>query len=1034
MKPEADSLRLFGVTRSKGKMIELGLPLEQQKLRLRANDEPESLLLLAIATLGDTASQLNDDDVPSQSEYEDLDFAASYFDALLGSHLAEESSGDIAILASAAYYLAGRPGSSRVLSDRLFSRPAESPIESLLRWILHGSFQPFECVAGANLQSAVHVAESTAAHFLLGLDSSLALEGAKRLRSIAYSSPSARDLLLADLVLAVLRRKLQVSSAVTLPEFSGLPVALWRDSIRASRFPKELWPAQLAIGRGGFFAGSSGIIQMPTSSGKTRSMEMILRAGFLSKRVKLAVIVAPFRALSHEIASSLQLAFSGEGVRINELSDALQLDFAADFAALLGEETQVGILVLTPEKLQFVLRQESQLVRQFDLVIYDEAHQFDSGARGVTYELLVAELRAGLSERSQVVAISAVIRNADDLRAWMLGDDGVVVDGSGLSPTARAVAFATWIEQRGQLQFFETDNYEYPDYFVPRSIESQSLVSRGRETATRVFPDKDDKKVATDVSLYLGLRLAPKGAVAIFAGTKATASKIASRAVDIFEREVLLTRPAEISDPKELSGLADLVRMHFGAFSDQWHAAKLGIFVHSADTPNGLRLTIEHAMQKELIQFVICTSTLAQGVNLPIRYLIVSGTRQGTESISVRDFQNLLGRAGRAGMHTEGLVVFADPRTYDHRKRRVGTREFEKSTRLLDPKNSEETTSSILSVLLPFNLPNGGAALSPSEIVECLFDAEIGLEGTAKAIAEFTKELKRRRDSLAALESYLMANSEMESLEDFKSRAVSLCEQTFAFALASEVERSALRVLFARLTETICDLVSEPERQAAFGRTLLSAKKARLVFDWVNGHRDALLEASTNEELLSVLWPLLEQTFEGRVSVFMEPAGSTFALASSWIHGSSYERLFEMASANGYTKPYGAVRRKLTEEDLVKFLHSTLAFDSALIVSAVCQFLGHEAGGDQTPLGIFLKTLKYGVPDSLSISAYEAGFADRAVALLLREQLREVGFKGDSFREALPMYTDRVTEVLNPLPSYFLEVLQGLHSDASGPT
>ena len=65
-------------------------------------------------------------------------------------------------------------------------------------------------------------------------------------------------------------------------------------------------------------------------------------------------------------------------------------------------------------------------------------------------------------------------------------------------------------------------------------------------------------------------------------------------------------------------------------------------------------------MKEGLVRFVVCTSTLAQGVNLPIRYLIVTSVYQGKEQIKVRDFHNLIGRAGRAGMHTEGSILFAD--------------------------------------------------------------------------------------------------------------------------------------------------------------------------------------------------------------------------------------------------------------------------------------------------------------------------------------------------------------------------------------
>jgi replicative superfamily II helicase len=71
-----------------------------------------------------------------------------------------------------------------------------------------------------------------------------------------------------------------------------------------------------------------------------------------------------------------------------------------------------------------------------------------------------------------------------------------------------------------------------------------------------------------------------------------------------------------------------LISGNFGKESILSKASLLGIFLHHGTTPNGLRLAIEFAMQKNLIKFVSCTSTLAQGVNLPIRYLIVPSVYQ----------------------------------------------------------------------------------------------------------------------------------------------------------------------------------------------------------------------------------------------------------------------------------------------------------------------------------------------------------------------------------------------------------------------
>ncbi|WP_142777392.1 DEAD/DEAH box helicase, partial [Klebsiella pneumoniae] len=97
--------------------------------------------------------------------------------------------------------------------------------------------------------------------------------------------------------------------------------------IQRERFPKELWPSQILLGERGIFRGDSGLIQMPTSAGKTRSIELVLRSAFMSGRTKLAVVVAPFRALCHEIALSLRQDLAGDDIKVNELTDALQIDF-----------------------------------------------------------------------------------------------------------------------------------------------------------------------------------------------------------------------------------------------------------------------------------------------------------------------------------------------------------------------------------------------------------------------------------------------------------------------------------------------------------------------------------------------------------------------------------------------------------------------------------------------------------------------------------------------------------------------------------
>lgn len=184
-------------------------------------------------------------------------------------------------------------------------------------------------------------------------------------------------------------------------------------------------------------------------------------------------------------------AFKGEDVKVNELSDALQLDFVDELAELFGQlaPTARRPMVVTPEKLLYVLRREPTLVAHIGMVVYDEGHQFDTGPRGITYELLLTEIKGLLQASAQTVLISAVIKNAVAVGTWLIGTEPNVVDGTGLLSTAQSVAFATWSERLGQLLFFESDSYVRPDYFVLGVLKLTNS-NCGRERTPRMFPQK----------------------------------------------------------------------------------------------------------------------------------------------------------------------------------------------------------------------------------------------------------------------------------------------------------------------------------------------------------------------------------------------------------------------------------------------------------------------------------------------------------------------------------------------------------------
>lgn len=1044
MKPEAASRRYFGITRSKGKMYELGLP-EASHIAVPEGVEPAALFPLSIGTLVDASAALNDaaDAVAELSDdlQADIGFAASFFDAYLGSRFDMDVSREVTLLASASYFLGQRPGSSLVLARRLAVAGGDA-VEQFTIWVLRADWGEApnlpDHLFGGQLDELAH---GLMEHFNDGAPTGPVVAKLVELRRLAYTRGTSRDVVLVEVASALFKLRLAGSAWRLLPGFSGLDGGVWADAIRRPGFTKELWPSQKLLGKAGLFSGRSGVVQMPTSAGKTRSVEIILRSAFLADRTRVAVLVAPFRALCHEIATSLRHSFKGEDVKVNELSDALQLDFVDQLGALLGQTapTTRYILVLTPEKLLYILRQEPGLVAHIGMVVYDEGHQFDTGSRGITYELLLTEIKGLLQVSAQTVLISAVIKNAEAVGTWLIGTEPNVVNGTRLLSTARSVAFATWSERLGQLLFFESDNYAQPDYFVPRSIESHQLKRRGRERKPRSFPTKSDD-AWKDVSLYLGIRLAPNGAVAVFCGRKDTANGLAERAVEVYERGFSLPPPAAASDADEIRRLVHLATQHFGTESTVARAAALGIFVHHGTTPQGLRLSIEHAMQGEFIKLVVCTSTLAQGVNLPIRYLIVSGVNQGAERIRTRDFQNLIGRAGRAGMHTEGLVLFADPRVIDRLQSERWR--LQAAVGLLQPQNSEETSSSLLELLVPLTSPAGNDLPLPiASVLPAYFLRGNALERWAIEVSRtyqrlgfeprpLVREISRRQKLLTALESYLMANRGTGSFEELKPKVRVLAQSTLAYALADDAAKSVLVQLFELAAEHVEELAPDPARQTTFAKTLLSVVDATAVEAWVQQHEGTLRQLSTADDWLRAVWPLFMAVVDDKLLTKMEPNGMPLRLAQGWIRGASYRELIALTRDASATKPWGeAGRRRLTEADVLEFLEGCLGFDCPLVLAAVGQFLFGTTGlaaESSSVLNEFQKSLKYGLPSKLAISAYESGLADRCVAQDVAIEIWRAGYEGSHFSAGLADYREVVAGVLTAYPAYFSAVLEGL--------
>lgn len=1035
MRPEQGSQTLLGITRSKAKMFEYDVP---DNYHIKITQDPARLFTLSIGILGDLAarSQNGTADSAAVAELrEDLQFSARFFDAYMQTRLDSAIDPYLMLLGAASFYLCDLPGSSVVLARRIGAKSPDlggEGLEDLLRWILQANVAlPIEKAAGAYEQWIEGVSGKLRQFFLDGTGADDLLVLCDNLRHTAYDGGTPRQLLLADVVCSVVRKKYRNSSWYSLPVYTGLRDDQWLGALQKTTFIRELWPAQHLLGRAGVLQGKSAVVQMPTSAGKTKATELIIRSAFISQRTSLAVIVAPFRALCHEIRNSLVSAFRNEPVNVDELSDVMQGDF--DIAELLRSRQ---VLVVTPEKFVYVLRHTPELASSIGVLIFDEGHQFDSGTRGITYELLITSLKSMLPATVQKVLISAVISNAQALGEWLNGAGSEVVSGTKLIPTFRTVGFASWLDALGRLEFVAGADPDKEEFFVPRVIEELRLSRKKGEKKNRVFPEKSDGQA---VALLLGIKLVKNGAIAIFCGRKTTAANLCDRAVDIFDRQVPLTAPAVHSDPQETKRLHYLHAQNLGPDAAATRSAAIGIFSHHGNTPHGVRLSVEHAMREGLARFVICTSTLAQGVNLPIRYLLVTSVYQGAERIKVRDFHNLIGRAGRAGMHTEGSILFADPNVYDKRKNKNDIWRWTQVKELLEPANSEPCISSLLSFFDPLRSDNQKfrLQLDAMDFAKRYFEdpatlAQLSVKVAAEhAEKTFTKEgldrqISRKVDLISAIESFLLSQWDTTDVPLTTEAAAALAQGTLAYYLAKDDVKARIVALFRAIADNVSQKITEADRRKVYGKTLYGVPTSQEIEEWVRSHANELHATTAPTEILRLLWPLLVAHIQNATFRKCDKPDALRELAIAWISGRSFDFILQGLQQQEARLIWGKTFRDFTIEHVVEMSESGLAYDGSLLIGAIIELATYAGidtdGALASKLQLFQKMLKYGLPTGPMIAVYEVGFSDRPLASDLTTSLNLVSDQRRDVIRAIREQREAVNVVLDKYPSYFTHI------------
>lgn len=929
--------------------------------------------------------------VDASEKLKDLGKAASFYDAASTDSKNKDFSDGFWAIAMAAYFLLGNYGSAKTSIGRIGNRAhygtmAEVLID-LVEYLLTPGKEAPNGFASLNL-------------FLIGEGSEeKVLKGAAKFGRVGDPV----DNFFGKVIRVVVEDTMMSSSRVLLPAFSELALSAWSRYLKSAKACKILWQAQERIGRAGVFAGKNASVQLPTGSGKTKSLELIIRSRILADACNVVAVVAPLRALCSEIASDLSSALKGVA-HVHQTSDVLEID-----PWIIKLTGRVTVLVFTPEKFSFTIRHEPSVLNAIDLFLFDEAHLLDSATRGPAYELLLTEI-ADKRPDAQKVLISAVVANPQQIAKWAFGDESSAVAGDRVQVTEKS--FGLMRPNGRAIDFLNRENLLETDFFLPIDIETQDL-RRGRERAPRLFPDIEGKHASAprDFATYFADRLIPNGAVAIYLPQRQYIEPYYKRLAELVDRGCFFGSLPDSLETFELQRIQELVRLHYGENSHLAQGMLSGVLPHYSALQGALRPSVEYALEKSYAKCVACTSTLAEGVNLPIKYLIITGVNNGTAPLKVRDFQNLIGRTARSGRFSEGSILVVDDLSERWKQREYRV--------LFDPAKAEDCKSAILNLVNDIELPDG-QVFSGAEVVRAILsalDSSTLEKELAGALVEIgLSERSARSDatarvrSLEAVESYIAGAFVVLAGEE---EAEELCKSTFAYSIATPDIKELLVKLFRSIYSTI--------RQASDASPVLLCSKAQLGL-----RKSAMLnDAVLSERFLTYAEGGCDD-FGYLASLFLQfdehaldklDASRIATLCRLWIDGAN---LSEIADALNHEAPS---KKPLSVAKVEKLVSQGLKYSMSHFVSCVIDAMeNHSDRFDQQatfPLTCLQRKLKYGVASMREVAICEDLLDDRMIA---RKLVGIIGINGNDdtqgMREEILNSLLAVRALMSTMPSF----------------
>lgn len=379
----------------------------------------------------------------------------------------------------------------------------------------------------------------------------------------------------------------------------------------------ELYPPQEAAVKAGLLEGRNLVVASPTASGKT--LIAMLAAFVKVKDGRKVIYLAPLRALAAEKYSEFA-ELSEFGIRT-----AISTGDYDSSGESLG---RADIIVLTNERFDSIMRQKVSWLDAVGLFIADEVHLAGNDSRGPTLEMILTKiLHLGLD--SQMLSLSATISNATLVAEWLLSDP-VELDW-------RPVPLRQGVYDYSRVVF--TDGGEKP---LPRSTYGPPI----------------------DVAIET---LRGGGQSLVFANTRRRAMSLATRASELTQRFL---------NEGEKKAVAEAARRILSSGEETSLSRLLAEIVakgsafHHAGLEAEHRKIVEDYYRARAIKLLASTPTLAMGLNLPARRVVVADTTRydvesgGNTEISILEYRQMAGRAGRPQYDKEGETVIIPSPSY----------------------------------------------------------------------------------------------------------------------------------------------------------------------------------------------------------------------------------------------------------------------------------------------------------------------------------------------------------------------------------